>query len=55
MTLILVIPTINVATRRLHDVNRSGWWQLLYITIIGGFVVLYWTIKKGVDENNRYD
>ena len=55
VSLILVIPTINVATRRLHDVNRSGWWQLLYFTVIGGFVILYWTIKKGVEEINKYD
>ena len=55
LTLILIIPTINVATRRLHDVNRSGWWQLLYLTIIGGFVILYWTVKKGIDESNRFN
>ena len=54
-SLILLIPSINAATRRLHDVNRSGWWQLLYFTGIGALVILYWTVIKGVDENNRYN
>jgi uncharacterized membrane protein YhaH (DUF805 family) len=44
--LALLLPNVSVTTRRLHDVNRSGWWQLLYLTIIGGFVVLYWLCKK---------
>ncbi len=55
VSLILLIPSINAATRRLHDVNRSGWWQLLYFTGIGALVILYWTVIKGVDENNRYN
>ncbi len=55
ITLIFLIPSINVTTRRLHDVNRSGWWQLLYFTIIGGFVILYWCIIKGRDEGNKYN
>ena len=29
ISLILLIPLVNACTRRLHDVNRSGWWQLL--------------------------
>lgn len=29
ISLILLIPTIAVTCRRLHDTNRSGWWQLL--------------------------
>ena len=53
--LIFVFPSINALTRRLHDVNRSGWWQLLYLTGIGVIVLLWWARKKGVDENNRYN
>ena len=53
--LILLIPSINVATRRLHDVNRSGWWQLLYFTGIGALVVLFWLVSKERDEGNRYN
>ena len=51
----LLIPSISAATRRLHDTGKSGWWQLLYFTIIGSFWVLYWLIKKGDTDKNRYN
>ena len=51
----LFIPSISAATRRLHDSGKSGWWQLLYFTIIGAFVVLYWLIRKGDAIKNSYD
>ncbi len=55
VSLILIIPAINACTRRLHDVGRSGWWQLLYFTGIGSLVILYWNIKKGTVEKNKFD
>ena len=54
-SLSLFIPSISAATRRLHDSGKSGWWQLLYFTIIGAFVVLYWLIRKGDAIKNSYD
>ena len=54
-SLLLFIPTLSAATRRLHDSGKSGWWQLLYLTIIGSFLVLYWLIRKGDANKNRYD
>ena len=53
-SLLTLIPSIAVAARRLHDVNKSGWWQLLMITIIGIFPLVYWLLKKPVDEGNRF-
>ena len=53
-SLLTFIPSIAVATRRLHDVNKSGWWQLLMLTIIGIFPLVYWLLKKPVDEGNRF-
>lgn len=53
-SLLTIIPSISAAARRLHDVDRSGWWQLLYFTIIGSLVVLYWLIKKGDAGDNKY-
>jgi uncharacterized membrane protein YhaH (DUF805 family) len=34
------LPSIAVTARRLHDVDRSGWWQLLYFVPVIGWVVL---------------
>ena len=48
------IPSVTVATRRLHDVNRSGWWQLISFTIIGIIPLLFWLCKKSDQENNRF-
>lgn len=48
------VPTITVTTRRLHDVGRSGWWQLIAFTIIGIPVLLYWLIIEGNQGDNTY-
>ena len=53
-SLLTLIPSIAVAARRLHDVNKSGWWQLLMLTIIGIFPLIYWLLKKPVDQGNRF-
>jgi len=38
--IITFIPTLAIGARRLHDQNRTGWWQLLYITGIGTIIIL---------------
>ena len=48
------IPSFTVSVRRLHDVNRSGWWLLIVLTIIGILVLLYWLAKKGTDGSNNF-
>jgi len=48
------LPSLAVSTRRLHDVNRSGWWQLIAFTGIGVFVLLYWYIKDSDVHPNDY-
>jgi uncharacterized membrane protein YhaH (DUF805 family) len=35
-----LLPCIAVATRRLHDTNRSGWWQLIVLLPLIGFIIL---------------
>lgn len=48
------LPSLAVSTRRLHDVNRSGWWQLIALTGIGFFVLLYWYAKDSDVNTNDY-
>lgn len=54
VNLVLLFPIIAAGTRRLHDTNRSGWWQLLYFTIIGAIPVIVWMASKGNDQDNQY-
>lgn len=52
--LITFIPSISCSVRRLHDVNRSGWWYFLVFTIIGIIPLLYWHCKDGEKNKNIY-
>lgn len=46
------LPCIAVTARRLHDINRSGWWQLIgLIPLIGWIVIIYWCIQEGKEPN----
>ncbi len=54
INLALLLPSLAAGARRLHDTNRSGWWQLLMLTIIGIIPVVIWLASKGDDQQNRY-
>ena len=51
---IFLIPEVAVSIRRLHDINKSGWWILLTITIIGIIPLTYFYCIKGDDGVNDY-
>ena len=53
-TMVTFLPTIAAGCRRLHDVNKSGWWQLLTITVIGLIPLIIWLSSKPVKEKNKY-
>ena len=53
-SLALAIPGVATTTRRLHDIGRSGWWQLILLTGIGVFLLLYWVTRRGDSRDNRY-
>jgi uncharacterized membrane protein YhaH (DUF805 family) len=54
-SLAVLIPGIAIAVRRLHDLDRSGWWILLaLIPLIGAIILLIWFISKGTDGPNRF-
>tara|TARA_B100002051_G_C16385096_1_gene462406 strand:- start:152 stop:523 length:372 start_codon:yes stop_codon:yes gene_type:complete len=50
----IIIPSIAVAARRLHDINKTGWWQLLWITIIGGILLIIWHATEGENKKNKF-
>jgi uncharacterized membrane protein YhaH (DUF805 family) len=53
-SLVIVIPNLAIAARRLHDIDRSAWWLLNGLTIVGAFPIIYWACKKGTPGVNRF-
>ena len=53
-SLALLLPFVAVTARRMHDVNRSGWWQLIPLTIIGIIPYTYWVTKKSDPRDNNF-
>jgi len=55
-SLLLLLPAISVGARRLHDIGKSGWFQLLgFIPIIGWLVLLYWFVQPSAPGSNMWD
>lgn len=50
----IIVPSLAVFVRRLHDTGRSAWWLLLFIVPFGSIVLLVFTILAGEREANRY-
>lgn len=52
----LVCPSFAVGARRLHDIGRSGWWQLIaIIPLLGWILLLVFNCTRGEDERTIYD
>lgn len=51
----VLVPSIAVGVRRLHDLGRSGWWLLIIlIPLIGILILLYFFVQKGTDGPNEH-
>lgn len=54
-SLILIIPSLAVTFRRLHDTGKSGWWILIsLIPFIGWIVLLIFTVQDSESGVNRF-
>ena len=48
----LFLPGIAAGARRLHDIGKSGWFQLIYlIPLIGFLLLIYWFVQPGTGPN----
>jgi uncharacterized membrane protein YhaH (DUF805 family) len=54
ISLFLIIPSISLTVRRLHDHNFSGWLYLISFIPFGGLVIFVFTCMSTVKENNRW-
>lgn len=55
VALALTVPSITVGVRRLHDIDRSGWWTLLVLVpVVGWIVLLVWASQDGTPFDNSY-
>ncbi len=53
--LAIILPSIGVGVRRLHDLDKSGWWLLIsWIPIIGFIILVFWFIQQGTRGQNRF-
>ena len=53
--LLMVIPSVAMGVRRLHDIGKSGWWMLLLLfPLIGGIWLLVMFATKGNTGPNEY-
>ena len=53
-TLLLIVPSLSVTARRLQDRGWSGWWQLLYLTIVGTVVIIVLNILPAKEDENKW-
>lgn len=53
--LAVLVPSIAVNTRRLHDTGKSGWLQLLFIIPLVGLILwIIWMVKDSDPSGNQY-
>ncbi|WP_257275654.1 DUF805 domain-containing protein [Endozoicomonas sp. SESOKO4] len=52
--LAVLVPGIAVTARRLHDTGRSGWWQLIYLIPVIGWIVMLVFLLQDSQPDNEY-
>ena len=54
-SIVFLVPVIAVTARRLHDIGRSGWWQLIsFVPLAGAILLLIWTVQDSDPGTNEY-
>ena len=54
-TLAILVPSIAVLVRRLHDTDRTGWWVLiLLVPLIGAIVLIVFAVQDSTPGSNRF-
>jgi len=55
LTIALFLPSLAVSIRRLHDLDKSGWWILIIlIPLVGVLILLWWFCQRGSEGQNMF-
>jgi uncharacterized membrane protein YhaH (DUF805 family) len=54
VSLVFILPLWAAGARRLHDIGRTGWWQLIAFTVIGIIVLIVWYATDSEKAANQY-
>ena len=50
----LLLPSLSVAVRRLHDTGRPGWWYLISLVPFVGVILIVFLAQPGDADGNQY-
>ena len=54
-SLLLLLPALAVGARRLHDIGKTGWLQLIcLIPVLGWLLLLYWFVQPSGPGSNAW-
>jgi uncharacterized membrane protein YhaH (DUF805 family) len=54
-SLAIILPTLGLMIRRLHDANHTGWWILIaFLPFIGAIVLIIFWATAGTQGDNKY-
>lgn len=54
VNLALLLPSITVGVRRLHDIGKTGWLLFLSLIPIVNFILIYWFVQPSQPMDNQY-
>ena len=55
LSIALLLPSLSVGVRRLHDNGRSGWWILVgLVPVVGWIIMVIWYCQPGETGPNRF-
>lgn len=55
ISIVFILPQLSVSVRRLHDINKSGWWYLIiFVPLVGVLYLIYLLIKRSFPSTNPY-
>jgi uncharacterized membrane protein YhaH (DUF805 family) len=54
-SIVIIVPSLSVLVRRLHDIGKSGWWYFIsLVPIIGGIILFVFTVLDSEPDRNEY-